>query len=369
MTHRERWLNTLHFKPVDHVPDEEFGYWDETFTTWHPQGLPVEINNNGIADRYFRFAPRVFVPVSSGLKPGFETRIVEETEKYQILQGGDGALQQVFTDGTNTIPRYLRFAIETREDWENFKERLDPYDPERYPADWDEHVKRLNQADVPVVVDCGSLFGRLRNYIGFENISIMCMDHPDLIEEMVEHWTWFITTLLERSVADVRIDAGAFWEDICFNKGCMISPTMFRKWLTPRYKRITDLVSQAGADVFYVDCDGNIMDVVECWLDGGVNTMFPIEVAGGTDPIELRKRWGKRVLLLGGVNKRPLAGSRADIDAEVARLLPLVEEGGFIPHVDHRVPPDVSYENYLYYLQRKREALGIPDPGIGLMPT
>ena len=47
MTHRERWLNTLHFKPVDHVPDEEFGYWDETFTTWHPQGLPLEINNNG----------------------------------------------------------------------------------------------------------------------------------------------------------------------------------------------------------------------------------------------------------------------------------------------------------------------------------
>jgi len=26
MTHRERWLRTMHFEPVDHVPDEEFGY-------------------------------------------------------------------------------------------------------------------------------------------------------------------------------------------------------------------------------------------------------------------------------------------------------------------------------------------------------
>lgn len=44
MTHRERWLNALHFQPVDHVPDEEFGYWAETFPVWHEAGLPTEID-------------------------------------------------------------------------------------------------------------------------------------------------------------------------------------------------------------------------------------------------------------------------------------------------------------------------------------
>lgn len=366
MTHRERWLRTLNFEPVDHVPDEEFGYWDETFTTWHTQGLPPEINNNSIADRYFQFAPRANVPVNVGLLPGFPEETVEQHEKYSIVRDSEGALKQVFTDGTDTIPRYIRFAIENRTDWERFKERLDPNDPARYPANWHAHVQRLNQAEVPVIVNCGSLFGRFRSWIGFENIAIMCMDQPDLIEDMVEYWVYFITTVLNRAVADIRIDAGAFWEDICFNKGCMISPTMFRKWLTPRYKRITDFVRQSGAEIFYVDCDGNIMDVVECWLDGGVNTMFPLEIAGGTDHYELRKRYGKQIKFIGGVNKRPLAGMHAEIDAEIARILPLVEQGGYIPHVDHRVPPDVSYNNYLYYLQRKREALGIPQPAHGL---
>ena len=359
MTHRERWLNTLHFKPVDHVPDEEFGYWDETFTTWHPQGLPLEINNNGIADRYFRFAPRVFVPVSSGLKPGFETRIVEETEKYQILQGGDGAVQQVFTDGTNTIPRYLRFAIETREDWESFKERLDPYDPERYPADWDEHVKRLNQADVPVVVDCGSLFGRLRNYIGFENISIMCMDHPDLIEEMVEHWTWFITTLLERAVADVRIDAGAFWEDICFNKGPIVRLDFFESVVVPRYKRINQKLKAHGIDIWYTDCDGDVRPLLPTFLESGINCLFPFEVNGCAHPSELLEEYGRDLRIMGGVDKMELKRGPEAITAYLKTLVPLVERGGYIPFCDHRCPPDVSPENYLFYLDLKEKMFGM----------
>jgi len=36
---------------------------------------------------------------------------------------------------------------------------------------------------------------------------------------------------------------------------------------------------------------------------------------------------------------------------------PLIELGVFIPAVDHMLPPDVSFENYLYYLERKREVL------------
>ncbi len=358
----------MHFEPVDHVPDEEFGYWSNTFTRWHEEGLPEEVNDNSIADRYFQFAPRVGVPVNTGLLPAFETKIIEQTEKYRIVRDGEGTLKQEFTDGTDTIPRYLRFGIESRADWEKkYLPRLDPNDPTRYPADWPQHVARLNAAQVPVVVNLGSIFGRFRDWMGFENISIACMEQPDLVQDMMEYWVYFITTLLKRAVADIeKIDAGAFWEDMCFNKGCIISPKMFREWMTPRYKRITDFVRQAGADIFYVDCDGNITDVVECWLDGGVNTMFPVEVAAGSNPLEIRKRWGKRVLLLGGVNKRALALGRKAIDEELARLVPLVEEGGVIPHVDHRVPPDVSYDDYLYYLQRKRELLGIPQPVHGL---
>ena len=36
--------------------------------------------------------------------------------------------------------------------------------------------------------------------------------------------------------------------------------------------------------------------------------------------------------------------------------MPVVLSGGYIPHVDHGVPPDVSWENLCYY-RRKLDAM------------
>ena len=363
MTDRERWLRTYRFQEVDHVPDMEFGYWDETFPTWHKQGLPQQITDNGIADRYFGFTPMSLVPVYLWPDPPpYEEKIIEQTDEYTVVRERMGVTEMRFTDGSDSIPRFLNWELKGPEDWERFKAGMNPDDPRRYPDNWDEVVAELNASTVPVQIDCGSLFGRLRDWMGFENILIACMDQPDFIEQMMEDMTNFLIGCLRRAVEDVRIDAGLFWEDMCFSNGPMISPRLFREWMTPRYKRITDFVKQAGTEVFIVDCDGDITQLVEHWLAGGVNCMFPLEIAAGTDPYAMRREFGREVLLLGGVNKRALAQDKAAIRREVDRIVDLVADGGYIPHVDHRCPPDVSYENYLYYLKTKREALGIPDP-------
>ena len=59
MNDRERWVRTMHFQSVDHVPDEEFGYWRDTFPVWHAQGMPKWVSNNRLGDAYFGFAKRV----------------------------------------------------------------------------------------------------------------------------------------------------------------------------------------------------------------------------------------------------------------------------------------------------------------------
>ena len=56
---------------------------------------------------------------------------------------------------------------------------------------------------------------------------------------------------------------------------------------------------------------------------------------------------------------RCLAQDRRAIDEELEAKLPLVEQGGFIPHLDHAIPDDVPYENFAYYWERKKELLGI----------
>lgn len=368
MTHRERWNNVWQYKPVDHVPDEEFGYWDDTLRDWRAQGLPDHVTDNGVADRFFGFAPRAGVWTHQGLIPEFESKVLEEDDRHRIIVDGSGVKHLVNKDGASSIPRYLEFPVKDRATWEAFREHLNPDDPARQlPEDqWRQHVEHLNASEAPVILGTGSLFGWLRNWAGFEGIAMLCLDDPDLVEEMIEHLCTFIMKTIERAAREVTIDGMSFWEDMAFKNGPMISPKLFRQWMTPRYQRITDLVRRHSPHaIAFVDCDGNVMQLVEHWLAGGVNCMFPVEVAAGSDPHAMRRLWGKDVLLMGGVNKRSLAGTKADIDREVDGLLDLVAQGGFIPHVDHRVPPDVSYDNYRYYLKRKREAAGIPEPEEG----
>ncbi len=368
MTDRERWIRCMHFQPVDHIPDEEFGYWDETFKVWHEQGLPEEINDNAAAERYFGFSARSEVPVILGLYPEFERKVIEETEKYQIIMDTDGVKKKVFKDGTSTIPHYLEFPLKGRREWEEiFKPRLDAKLKIRYPEnrkDWEEIKARYNDPDwdKPVGISIGSLFGWLRNWAGFEGIAMMCYDDPELVQEMVSHLADLTCSVIKRSAKEIRIDYGAGWEDMCFRQGPIISPKMVRKFLTPNYKRITDILRENGCDIIYTDCDGNINEMIDPWLEGGVNGIFPVEVAAGSDPIAIRKKYKDKVVILGGVDKRALIAGKEAIKAEIKRIKPYVLEGGWIPHVDHRCPPDVTFENYLYYLDVKRETFGIPKP-------
>ena len=59
------------------------------------------------------------------------------------------------------------------------------------------------------------------------------------------------------------------------------------------------------------------------------------------------------------IDKRSLAQGHDAIDAELKRRIPLAEQGGYIPHLDHAVPHDVPYEAFAYYWERKKELLGI----------
>jgi uroporphyrinogen decarboxylase len=358
----------MHFQSVDHVPDEEFGYWDNTFKAWHGEGLPREVTSNDNCDPYFGFAPRSKVPVCVDLSPPFKDEVVEETDEYQIRRDSDGALKQVFKSGKDSIPHYIDYSLKGRKEWEEiFKPRLDTRLKSRYPEnrpDWEGIKARFNDPawEAPVGIDIGSLFGWLRNWMGFENIAVMMYDQPNLMHEIIEHLATLTCAVIERSVREIKIDYAAGWEDMCFNHGPIISPSMFREFLTPRYKKITDLLRSNGVDVIYMDCDGNINDIIDPWLEGGVNGIFPVEVRGGSDPIAIRQKYGKRVVILGGIDKHALLGGKSSIKRYLNKIKPYVQEGGWIPHVDHRVPPDVTFENYVYYLHLKRDMFRIPHP-------
>ncbi len=358
MTLRERFQRTMHFQSVDRLPHFEFGYWHETLPAWHVQGLPREIDDEAKAYDFFGIEHWQVAPVNNYLLPEFEYKVLEDDGQHLIVLDNDGVKCQINKDGSSSIPRYLEFPLQGASDWREFKRRLDPSSPGRYPAGWAELAAAWRLRDFPLGINIGSMLGWPRNWMGLEGFAIAFYDEPALMAEIIEYLGDFICAVIEPALRDVQFDFACGWEDVCFKNGPMISPAMFRAHVLPQYKKITSLLRKYGVDVVNTDCDGDISLLVPIFLEGGINCMFPIEVGGGTDPVALRAAYGDRILLWGGIDKMKIQGTKAEIDAELARLAPLAARGGYIPSFDHRCPPTVPYDNYLYYLERKRSILG-----------
>ncbi|RMD75107.1 MAG: hypothetical protein D6820_15345 [Lentisphaerae bacterium] len=356
-TLRERWRRTMYFQRVDRIPNFEFGYWEETLKEWHKQGLPEEIDNEARAYAYFGIENWRTAPINvMGLKPAFDYEVIEEDDEYITYRDGNGCVAKINKKGHKSIPHYLDFKLKDRAAWEEYKERLRP-GKERIPENWPELAERYRHRDYPLAVSRGSLIGIVRNWMGFERIAMMVYDDPELLEEIVETLCTMICETLSLVLRDVEFDFASGWEDICFNSGPIVGVNFMRQVVAPRYKRISDLLAKHGCHISWTDCDGNILPIVDAFLEGGINCMFPVEVHAGSDPVELRRRWPD-IRLQGGFCKMVLSKGKADIRQELERLKPLVEEGGFIPGVDHRVQADVPLENYKYYLKLKRDILG-----------
>ncbi|MGD9143929.1 MAG: uroporphyrinogen decarboxylase family protein [Anaerolineae bacterium] len=376
MNDRERFQATMHYQPRDRSPICDFGYWPETLEVWHDQGLPEEISEEG-GRYFFDFFGTDFpirragslTGIEVGLMPPFEERVLEDRGDHQVVQQEDGVrvLRRKFM---SSIPKSLAHLLTDRESWQvHYRPRLDPDHPARYPAEGDNALERWRDPDrdYPLILPGGSLYGWLRNWMGLENLSIVVYDDPAWFEEMVTTVADCIVGTLSRVFeTGGRFDACAMWEDMCFNAGPLLSPAHLKRHLVPHYRRIADLLHKHDIDVLWVDCDGKIDKLIPLWLEAGVNCMFPVEVGTwGADPIGLRQQYGQDLLMMGGFDKRILASSKEEIEAEVHRLTPLVEEGGYIGFCDHLVPPDVPLGNYLYYLETVREVWG---QGIDLKP-
>lgn len=363
LTPRERFRRVMNFEPVDRLPNEEFGYWSEVYPVWQSQGMSKAVTNELKANHYFNFDRRLKLGVNFGLQPAFPVRVLSETsDGRKIIVDGNGVTCEVFSDNASTIPHYLDWSLKTPEDWKLFKERLNPNDLSRIPTNWSQRLQELKNRTIPAGIYFGSLPGWVRDWMGFQGICMAVHDYPEMMEDIFHRLTDVIVTMLERVLPGTDFDFAYGWEDISFRSGPILSPSYFKSVLVPCYKRITDVLHRHGITTIYTDSDGDISLLIEPWLEGGFDTLFPLERAGATNPVEIRKRYGKRVRMLGGVDKMALIDGPAAIRRELEYLAPVVYEGGFIPHVDHRVPPDVSYENYLYYLDVKHELFGIPKP-------
>jgi len=318
------------------------------------------VKNNGEADVFFNFDKIEAFHGNVWMSPAFEEKIIGETETSNIIINGDGLTAEVPKDRHDTIPHYIKATIVTPDDWKKCKEerfRLDG--PERV-IDVDALKKRFPaDRDYPLGVHCGSMIGKIRDMLTFEGLAYACYDYPDMVEDMVETCCLLVEKTLDQVLPHIDFDYASGWEDICFKNGPIVSVDFFKNVVMPRYKRISKKLHARGIDLWYIDCDGDVRPILPYFLEGGVNCLFPFEVNGCAHPAELLNEYGKELRIMGGVDKIQLGAGRKAIYDYMQTLVPLVERGGYIPFCDHRCPPNVNPDDYLYYLDLKEKMFGL----------
>jgi len=369
MNIQDRFYRTFTRQRVDRVPDIEFGYWPQTIRRWLKEGLPLALT----ADEQNQMFPRTLddffgfeheghqLQLFLDMNPPFVEEILETRGDSVIMQTDDGIIAQRFlnhADGSS-IPHYIQFPVATPQDWANLKTRYRADDPARaVNSAVVAAVRQAMAAHQAVVFGVCGFYGQMRNWMGVENLSLAFYDYPEMIHDMVALWSDLMVRQIDALPADVAIDQVHWWEDMACKNGPLVSPAVFREFIQPGYHRVMAAAHRRGCVLGMVDCDGNPHDLVPNWLEEGVNIMFPLEVAAGVDPYVWRREFGPQLLLRGGIGKAPLVQGGRAIDAELERVRPLLEQGGYIPHLDHLVPPDISYRNYCEYLEKKRKLIG-----------
>lgn len=358
MSDRERFNRTMHYQPVDRCFNTEFGYWKENYLEW-PGLVDNGITTESEANRYFAFDEKEGIGGNIWMSPPFKHRILSETDGVQKLINGDGLIGEVPVDGHSTIPHFTQASIVTPEDWVRVKaERFAIDIPERQVDLARLKARHPDDRTYPLGVNCGSMIGKIRDMLTFEGLAYSLYDYPDMVEDMVEQTCCLVEHFLDQVLGEFAFDYASGWEDICFRNGPIVSVDFFNQVIVPRYKRIGSKLTEHGIDIWYTDCDGDVRPLLPGFLEAGINCMFPFEVNASGHPLPLLEEYGPQLRIMGGVDKTKLAGGREAIREWLDSLVPAVERGGFIPHCDHRCPPDVPYNDYLYYLDLKEQMFG-----------
>lgn len=353
MTPRERYYNTIHFLPVDRFTYKFGGPRQSTLDAWEYQGLDRDSDWQELVGA----DPFTSLPINPGPDPEFQEKTlrIEGDKRIWIDNLGATRIDEVHPTTPGFVTRrWLRFPVETRADFEAMKKRFVPDSPGRVPADFTDQCRRLDpatrQANLSLTIR--GPFWMVRDWVGFENLCMLCADDPDWVREMFDFTCDFAIANMRGRIEGLEVDHLFVNEDMAYKHASMISPEMVRRLMFPGYRRLLDFLGAAGVRNVIMDCDGHIGQLMPLWIETGFHGTWPVEIAALNDPLHYRREYGTDIAMLGTIDKRALRFGFDEVKAEVLSKVPfLMEKGGYVPGVDHGTPPDVPVRNYFYMVE------------------
>ena len=352
MSVRERFVNIMSYKKADALPVMFFEPFEGfTLDEWRKQGLPMGTT----PEAYLGLDTAYTLPISLMPMPMFPRTILEDAPDYYIETDYMGSTVKRKKEAPRMFYGHLAHPVTDRDSFLRYKERF-VANSARYMNGLDDIVEEANKSQSPVSLFLFPFFMRLGFYsMGMEQFLMNLYDEPDLIHEMFDFWVSFAIDVFTPVLERVTPDVVSFAEDIAFKNGPHVSPDLYKEFWLPHQNRIMSVIKNAGIPFVSMYTSGDIRPLLPLLLDNGFNMTWPLDQYSNMDPYALRREYGKELRLAGGISKDTLANGPDAIDRRIDELLPLIQEGGFIPAPDDIVPPEIPLANCKYLVEKLRE--------------
>lgn len=191
-------------------------------------------------------------------------------------------------------------------------------------------LARDTLAPQTLYVPCSGVgFHAAYGHMGLQLFSLALYDAREHIERMVD-------ILNQGSVLRAKLYAEAgicplhfIGDDIAYKGRTMLSLPMLRELFFPYLKRMCEPLVNAGIQVVF-HTDGYVMEIIDDLLDCGVTGLNPLEPLAGNDIAAIKRRYGRNLILVGGIDCSQLLprGSVSDVRQGVRQLLREAGHGG-----------------------------------------
>ncbi len=365
LTGKERFARILKHQPVDRIGLFEV-FWRETARRWADEGHLADPDS--ISDHFGldvrrtgnEITPVLWTIIDLVANLDFGEQILEETETAKLVRNGNGTVLRWGKD-RGSAPEHVDFLVKNRRDWE---EHIRPHlvDESNYARRLALEKYRQTRADCArknVFLSTAVLgaFDAMNALCGHECVLTGMALDPDWIREMCDVYATITIDMLEIAYEKEGLPDGLWvWDDLGFKQRPFMSPAMYRELVFPAHHRLFSFGHSKGLPVV-LHCDGLVESLIPSLIEAGIDCLQPLESKAGMDLLKIKKKFGDRIALIGGMDVRALLTN--DVEAvrrELESKVPgAMEGGGYVLQIDHSAPNQINYETYRYFIEKGLE--------------
>lgn len=230
----------------------------------------------------------------------------------------------------------------------------DPGAPHRFAAL--ERAARRFGGRRAVVLSVRDVFSDIRDLVGYENALVGLLAGREHFARLLDRAMAYNRALAR--IARERLGVGiiATGDDVADSRGLIMGPQVYFELLAPRFREVVRGFKDLGYTCIK-HSDGDVRDLLDHWIESGVDCIDPIDPSAGLDIGAIKSRYGGRVCLKGNIDcqRTLVSGSEEEVRAEVRDCIRRAGRGGgLILSSSNTIHSGVRPENYRAMLEALR---------------